>query len=1007
MSESPNKLDLAAVRARLEKARGREYWRSLEDLAATPGFKDLLEREFPQQAIGWSEDEDEGEGRRNFLKLMGASLALGGLAACTRQPTEYIMPYVRQPEELIPGRPLFFATAATLNGIATGVLVESHEGRPTKIEGNPQHPAALGASDAFSQASVLQLYDPDRSQTAMFQGEVRSWGDFFQALRQALGDQQAKKGAGIRVLTQTQTSPTIADQIKQIQALYPAAKWHQWEPAGSHSARAGAMQAFGQAVNTYYDVSKANVIVSLDSDFLASGTASLRYARQFSSRRRVRGDNTSMNRLYVAEPMPTATGSKADHRLPLRAGDLEEFAWALATGLGAANGPKSGENGDIYKWIGPIAKDLQANKGASLVIAGDYQPPIVHALAHVMNASLGNVGKTVFYTDPVEISSGDQLASLQDLVKDLDSGAVDLLLVLGGNPVFDAPVEIGMRDRMQKAKLRVHLGLFADETADACQWHLPEAHYLETWGDARAFDGTVTIQQPLIEPLFGGRSILQVLNMLTDNPLAEPYDLVKGYWAGQHKGTDFEAWWRRAVHDGVIADSALPTRTPSVRGDAITAPAGPRRLDGTLEVIFRPDPTIYDGRFANNGWLQEMPKPVTKLTWDNAAFMGPGTASRLGLPIVNTLDYDNGGVPMVQLTYQGRTLRAPVFVQPGHANGAVTLHLGYGRTKAGRSGTGQGFNPYGLRTSKALWHDVGLEAKKTSGMYPLATVQNNHLLDTRRHIYREATLAEYKANPDSPHEGAEAPPPELTIYPGFKYDGYAWGMAIDLTACTGCSACIVACQAENNIAVVGKDQVRRSRDMHWLRVDTYYNGDPNNPEMKNQPVPCMQCENAPCELVCPVQATNHSAEGLNDMVYNRCVGTRYCSNNCPYKVRRFNFYLFSDFDTPSLKLMRNPDVSVRSRGVMEKCTYCVQRINEAKIDSERQGRRVKDGEILTACQQTCPTGAIEFGNINDPNSRVARLKAEKLNYGMLADINTRPRTTYLASLRNPNPEIEG
>ena len=1007
MSETPKKLDLAAVRARLEKARGREYWRSLEDLAATPGFTELLEREFPQQAIGWSDDENEVDGRRNFLKLMGASLALGGLAACTRQPTEYIMPYVRQPEDLIPGRPLFFASAATLSGVASGVLVESHEGRPTKIEGNPQHPATLGACDSFSQASVLQLYDPDRSQTATFEGEVRSWGDFFQVLRKALEDQGPKKGAGVRVLTETLTSPTIADQIKQVQALYPGLKWHQWEPAGAHSARAGAMQAFGQAVNTYYDVSKANTIVSLDSDFLASGVASLRYARQFALRRKVRGGETSMNRLYAVEPMPTATGSKADHRLPLRAGDVEEFAWALATGLGAANGPKSGENADIYKWIGPIAKELQANKGASVVIAGDCQPPIVHALAHVMNANLGNVGKTVFYTDPLEINAADQLASLQDLVKDLDAGAVDVLLILGGNPAFDAPVELGMRDRLRKAKLRVHLGLFADETSELCQWQLPEAHYLETWGDARAFDGSVTIQQPLIEPLYGGRSILQVLNMLTDKPLSNPYDLVKGYWAGQHKGADFEAWWRRSVHDGVVADSAFPAKTPSVRGDAVTAPAGTRRLEGTLEVIFRPDPTIYDGRFANNGWLQELPKPITKLTWDNAAFMSPGTATRLGLPIVDTLDYDDGGVPMVELTYQGRTLRAPVFVQPGHANGAVTLHLGYGRTKAGRAGTGQGFNPYGLRTAKALWHDIGLEAKKTSGKYQFATTQNNHLLDTRRHIYRQASLAEYKANPEAPHEGAEAPPPELTIYPGFKYDGYAWGMAIDLTACTGCSACVLACQAENNIAVVGKDQVRRSRDMHWLRVDTYYNGDPNNPEMKNQPVPCMQCENAPCELVCPVQATNHSAEGLNDMVYNRCVGTRYCSNNCPYKVRRFNFYLFSDFETPSLKLMRNPDVSVRSRGVMEKCTYCVQRINEAKIDSERQGRKVKDGEILTACQQTCPTEAIIFGDINDPNSQVAKMKAEKLNYGMLADINTRPRTTYLASLRNPNPEIEG
>ena len=1007
MSDQPKQLDLAAVRARLEAARGQAYWRSLEDLAASPGFKELLEREFPQQAIGWSADEDDVEGRRNFLKLMGASLALGGMAACTRQPTEHIMPYVRQPEELIPGRPLFFATATTLNGVAQGVLAESHEGRPTKIEGNPDHPASLGACDAFSQASVLELYDPDRSQTVLFDGEVRAWGDFFGALRAALAEQTAKKGAGIRILTETITSPSVADQIRQIRLLYPSLKWHQWEPAGPHSARAGARLAFGQPVNTHYDLSQADVIVALDSDFLASGAANLRYARQFASRRRVREGTTAMNRLYVIEPMPTATGSKADHRLSLRAGDVEEFAWALATGLGAANGPKSGENADIYKWIGPIARDLQRHPGASAVLAGEYQPPIVHALAHVINASLGNAGKTVLYTDPIEASPVDQLASLQDLVKDLDAGAVDLLLILGGNPAFNGPVELGMRDRLEKAKLRVHLSLFNDETSEFCQWHLPEAHYLETWGDARAFDGTVTIQQPLIEPLYGGRSVLQVLNMLTDKPLSAAYDVVKNYWATQHKGEDFESWWRKAVHDGVVPNSALPTKRPAVRAGAITSPAGPRRLGGTLEVIFRPDPTIYDGRFANNGWLQELPKPITKLTWDNAAVMSPATATRLGLPVVNTLDYDSTGVPTVELTYQGRSLRAPVLVQPGHVNGAVTLHLGYGRTRAGRSGTGMGFNPYGLRTSQALWHDVGLEARKISGSYLFATAQNEHMLDSRRHIYRQAALQEYLKNPEAPHIGAEAPPPELTLYPGFSYNGYAWGMAIDLTACTGCAACVVACQAENNIAVVGKDQTRRSRNLQWLRVDTYYSGDPNNPGIYNQPVPCMQCENAPCELVCPVQATTHSSEGLNDMVYNRCVGTRYCSNNCPYKVRRFNFYLFSDFETPSLKLLRNPDVSVRSRGVMEKCTYCVQRINEAKIDAERGDRKVRDGDIKTACQQTCPTEAIVFGDINDPSSRVSKMKAEKLNYGMLADLNTRPRTTYLASLRNPNPEIEG
>jgi molybdopterin-containing oxidoreductase family iron-sulfur binding subunit len=909
------------------------------------------------------------------------------------------MPYVRQPEDLIPGRPLFFATAVTLNGVANGVLVESHEGRPTKMEGNPQHPATLGACDPYTQAAVLQLYDPDRSQALSFNGEISSWGEYTGALRDALAQQKAKNGAGIRILTETVTSPSMAEQWRTIQKLYPAAKWHQWDPAGPHSARAAATQAFGQPVNTYYDFTNANVVVSLDADFLASGPASLRYARQFAKRRRMDDASGTMNRLYVVEPMPTPTGTKADHRLALRASDIEEFAWALAISLGIAEGPKTGENHDIYKWLGPIARDLQGSKGASVVIAGEQQPPIVHALAAIMNEKLGNFGKTVFHTDPIEVNPTDQLASLLDLVKDLDAGTVDILIVIGGNPAFNSPVELGMRDRLKKAKLRIRLGLYADETSEVCQWQMPEAHSLETWGDARAFDGTVTIQQPLIQPLYGGRSAMQLLQSLTDQPEKTPYEIVKSYWNSQHTGADFEAWWRRAVHDGTVPDTALPVKTVSVRGEALSARAGARKLGGKLEVVFRPDPTIYDGRFANNGWLQELPKPITKLTWDNAAFLSPATAHRLG---VQTGD-------MLKLTYDGRSLNAPVYIQPGHVNGATTLHLGYGRTHSGRAGTGMGFNPYGLRTAKALWQDVGLDAEKTGGSYEFASTQNFHDLETpdRRHIIHRADLADFRKNPAVAHEGAEAPPRELTLYPEWKYEGYAWGMAIDLNSCTGCGACTIACQAENNIAVVGKDQVRRGRAMHWLRVDSYYQGDANDPAIFNQPVPCMHCENAPCELVCPVQATSHSSEGLNDMVYNRCVGTRYCSNNCPYKVRRFNFFLFSDFETPSLKLGRNPDVTVRSRGVMEKCTYCVQRINSAKIDAERQDRTVRDGEIQTACQASCPTEAIIFGDINDKNSRVSKLKANERNYSLLADLNTRPRTTYLATLRNPNPEVEG
>ena len=991
MSHTP-KLDLERVRAALDGARGRDYWRSLEDLAGTAEFEEMLHREFPRQASEWP--EEDAPGRRHFLQLMGASLALAGLAACTRQPTEHIAPYVKQPEDLVPGKPLFYATAMSVNGVATGLLVESHEGRPTKVEGNPEHPASLGACDVFSQASVLGLYDPDRSQALTCNGDIRSWASFQAALRDPLAEQRARQGAGLRILTGAVNSPTLADQIQGILRELPRARWHQWEPAGTHSARAGATMAFGRPYNVYYDLAKADVIVSLDADLLASGPASLRYARQFAMRRRLRDGQTEMNRLYVLEPMPTPTGSKADHRMPVRAADVEAFAVQLAahTGVGIGNVPRV-QNPEFEKWLGPLVRDLESHKGRSLVVAGDCQPPSVHALAHAMNQALGNVGSTVFYTDPVEDDPVDHLASLRDLVKDLDAGAVDVLVVLGGNPIFSAPADLGLRERIGKARLRIRLGLDEDETSEACQWHLPEAHYLEAWSDARTFDGTASIVQPLIQPLYRGRSAHEVVALLAASPAQNGYEIVRAYWKRQHPGADFETWWRKAVHDGVVPGTALPLHTPALQFGWKSTPPEHRGF----EIVFRPDPTVFDGSFANNGWLQELPKPVTKLTWDNAAVMSPAMAHLLKV----------GNASLVELSYRGRKLKAPVFVQPGHADASVTVHLGYGRRRAGHVGTGQGFNAYELRTSAALWNDFGLSIRKTGGEYQLATTQNEHVLDTRRHIIHKATVEEYRKNPRAPHEGAEEPPKTLTLYPDeHKYEGYAWGMAIDLGACTGCGACVVACQAENNIPVVGKEQVSRGRAMHWLRVDSYYQGSLEHPEIDHQPVPCMQCENAPCELVCPVQATNHSSEGLNDMIYTRCVGTRYCANNCPYKVRRFNFLLYQDWETPSLKLMRNPDVTVRSRGVMEKCTYCVQRINAAKIEAEKQNRKVKDGEIQTACQASCPAEAIVFGDINDPHSRVSRMKAEKLNYGLLADLNTRPRTTYLAVLRNPNPEIE-
>jgi molybdopterin-containing oxidoreductase family iron-sulfur binding subunit len=638
-----------------------------------------------------------------------------------------------------------------------------------------------------------------------------------------------------------------------------------------------------------------------------------------------------------------------------------------------------------------VAKDLREHRGACAVIAGDQQTPAVHAWAHAMNLALGNAGKTMIHTDPLEAEPVDQVESLRELVMDMDAGRVELLVIAGGNPVYDAPADFAFGERMSKVKLRVHCGLYDDETSEVCQWHVPAAHSLETWGDARAYDGTVTIQQPLIAPLYFGRSLHELFAAFTDKPERSSYQIVREHWMAQKPGAEFEAWWRKAVHDGVVAGSALPPKSVSARAVNFAASAAPQGL----EIVFRTDPSTYDGRFANNGWLQELPKPLTKITWDNVAQISPATAQRLGLQ----------NEDLVEVSFQGRKVPAPVWISPGHANDSVSVTLGYGRTRAGRVAAGAGFNAYALRSATALWSGGGVEIRAIGRKHPLACTQQHHGLEGRN-LAISGTIAEYRQKPGFASDLAEAPPKELTLYPGFKYEGYAWGMAIDQSACVGCNACVVACQSENNIPVVGKEQVSRGREMHWLRIDTYFKGELDNPETVYQPVMCMHCENAPCELVCPVQATSHSSEGLNDMVYNRCVGTRYCANNCPYKVRRFNFLLFSDWATESLKLQRNPDVSVRSRGVMEKCSYCVQRINAAKIESEKEDRSVRDGEIQTACQASCPTQAIVFGDINNKTSRVAKMKAEELNYGMLTELNTRPRTTYLAALRNPNPEIE-
>jgi len=988
-------LDLETASARIAATKGPEYWRSLEELAGSAEFQEMVHREFPKGASEWVDSVS----RRGFLKLMGASMALAGMTACTKQPLEPIVPYVRQPEEVVPGRPLFFATAFTLSGYASPILVESHLYRPTKIEGNDRHPASLGGTDIFAQASILGLYDPDRSQTITYLGDVRTWGMFQEAIRGPLSVQKGLQGGGIRILTPTISSPTLADQLSSLLKIYPQAKWHVYEPINRDNVYEGAKMAFGQPLEARYDFEKADVIVSLDADFLYAGfPGSTRYIRDFAKRRNP--DSGNMSRLYVVESTMSSTGAKADHRLPLRAVDVETLVRVLPV-VEMMNSNPPGLNGEQQVFAADIWRDLQGHHASSAVIAGDHQPAVVHALAHELNQALGNVGKTVFYTDPIDANPVNQAESLKDLVADMRGGKVDILIILGGNPAYDAPVDFGFADALKNTNipLRVHLGLYQNETAELCQWHISEAHYLEAWGDARAYDGTVSIIQPLIAPLYNGKSAYELIALLAGQVDASGHDLVQSYWKKQHSGADFDVFWRKSLHDGWIEGTTFAPKQVALKTAGLSP--HPATNANALEINFRRDPTVHDGQFSNNGWLQELPKPMTKLTWDNPVLIGPAMAARMGL---KTED-------VVELELNGNKVTAPVWIQAGHPDNSVTVFLGYGRRRAGRAGTGAGFDMYPLRSSATPWFAGGLKITKVGGTYKLASTQGYQTMDTpngaTRPLVRETTLEEYRKEPNFAKE--EEPPKELTLYKPYPYEKepYAWGMAIDLNACVGCNNCIVACQSENNIPVVGKEQVVIGRHMHWLRVDAYYQGDRDNPKAYFQPVPCMQCENAPCEVVCPVGATVHSTEGLNDMTYNRCVGTRYCSNNCPYKVRRFNFLLFQDWETPQYKMMRNPDVTVRSRGVMEKCTYCVQRISEHRIDSEREDRKIQDGELQTACQQSCPANAIIFGNINDPNSRVSKLKAGARNYSLLADLNTRPRTTYLAEIRNPNPELKG
>jgi len=990
------RLDMSALRSKLAVSGGKQYWRSLEELAESEEFERFLHAEFPEPAALL----DGPVSRRGFIKLMGASLALAGMNACTRQPTEKIFPYVKAPEIVVPGTPLFFATAIPLAGVASGVLVESHIGRPTKIEGNPEHPSSLGATDVVTQASVLGLYDPDRSQVLVRAGEIRPYESFVEEVGHRVEGVRPNQGAGLRILTGAVTSPTLAAQISLLLADYPAARWHRYEAVTRDEARDGARLAFGEYVDSRYHLEKADVIAAFGADFLARGSGGVRYARDFADARRLDDGRRQMNRLYAVETGLSTAGAKADHRLAVRPSEMLATVRELASSLGIATGKSKALEGHEKAWISALARDLQAHRGRCVVLAGDEQPAAVHALIHAINEQLGNAGNTVTYSRPIEADAILHRDSLESLVRDMREGRVEALFILGGNPVYDAPADLDFTGALARVPFACHLGLYEDETAQQCLWHVPEAHPLESWGDARAYDGTTTILQPLIEPLYAGKTAVELIAALRGDSHAEGHELVRAYWRNQWDDGDFEARWRRALHDGLVADSGFPSLRRSVQsGLASRLPYEgadrPSDDDGTVELVFLPDAYVFDGRFANLAWLHELPRPITKLTWDNAVLVGPATAERNGLA--------TGDV--VKVVAGERSVDAPVWVAAGVAEGVAAVHLGYGRRAAGHVGNGVGFDAYALRTTDALWTTAGVRLIRTGRRHELATTQEHHSMEGRD-LVRHATLNEYERDPHFAQEGHDGVNPHASLFPDHPYDGYAWGMSIDLNACVGCNACTIACQAENNIPVVGKEQVMRGREMHWIRVDRYYEGELDDPRVLHQPVPCMQCEKAPCEVVCPVNATVHSDEGLNDMVYNRCVGTRYCSNNCPYKVRRFNFFLFTDWKTESLKMLNNPDVTVRSRGVMEKCTYCVQRISHARINAKREGRKIQDGEIETACQQVCPAEAITFGDINDGASRVSRRKKDERNYALLAELGTRPRTTYLASVRNSNPEIE-
>jgi len=1015
------------------------YWRSLNELENTPEFNEYLKREFP----GIKADELSENSRRRFLQLMGASIALATVTGCWKE--DKIIPAVKGDSAFVPGTSKHFATAMEIGGVAQSLLVTSYDGRPVKVEGNPAHPESLGACNLFAQASTLELYDPDRSTQIHKKGEKglipATLQEYTAFAKTHFADLKAKGGAGLRVLSDATSSVTMAALKAKFATAFPQAKWFEYEPVSSDNEREGTKIAFGQALRPILSLKSAKVILALDSDFLNQHPSSLRLGREFAAGRK---PGAGMSRLYSVESVFSSTGASADHRLPMRATEIGSFLAAVAAELAkdakftsspaaklAAGVKAEGEwSAEDKKVLGALVKDLSANAGASLIVVGPRQPAEVHALANALNVLLGNVGKTVSFVADPDAARPSYVESLKALVATPEA-EINTLVILGGNPSYDAPADLKFAEKLAKIPNVIQHSVYFNETSTSATWHLPRTHYMEAWGDARTWDGTHSIVQPLILPLYNAKSSLELVSEIIGEP-RKGYDLVRNTLKETVK-EGFEAAWRTAVHNGLVAGSAYPTVTPTLKAEALTietkAPA-----KGEIELVFTTDTKIYDGRFANNGWLQETSDFLTKLTWDNALMMAPETAKRLNLSV------KLGAV--VNLAVNGASLDVAVYTMPGHPKDSVSLALGYGRTVCGNVGgyyekriAAPGVNAYALRTSTAK--DVvasGVKLTVTTKEYKLATTQDHWAIDTTGQkgiaerigeLVREAPLDAYEKDKNVTKGRVHLPEHMFTdgniqkgkqLFNEWKYEGNKWGLAIDLNACTGCMSCLVACQSENNIPIVGKDQVLRGREMHWLRLDRYFKGDVNNPEIAQQPVMCQQCENAPCEQVCPVAATVHSSEGLNEMVYNRCIGTRYCSNNCPYKVRRFNFFDWNKTVKNSKndvqKMVFNPEVTVRMRGVMEKCTFCVQRIQVAKIKHKNAGERTKDdrtlipdGTIKSACQQACPAEAIVFGDLNDKESRVSKQFEDSRSYFMLAELNVRPRVSYMAKIRNPHPDL--